>query len=176
VFFMDEFELYLSGMSIPEVSDITGISRSTIRSRLNNAGILRSRAEGVRAAAEKGKLGLGNKGKKRVFTDQWKENISKGKLEHGKINALSVRVNKSGYMEFTRGDNKGRLVHCVVIESRLGRKLYKDECVHHIDRDKLNNQDSNLALMTISGHARLHRYEDKISNNLRERNQNGTWS
>lgn len=159
---MDEFNLYISGLSIPEVSEETGIAKSTLRSRFKKAGILRSRVDGIIAARNKGKLGGGLRGKKREFSDEWKENIRKSKLEHGKHNAESTRVTSSGYMEFTRGENKGRLVHDVVIEKRIGRRLYKDECIHHIDRDKTNNNLNNLALVTISGHLRLHKFEDKL--------------
>ncbi len=36
-----------------------------------------------------------------------------------------------------------------------------DECIHHIDRDKTNNEFSNLRLMTKSDHAKLHQIEDR---------------
>ena len=41
-----------------------------------------------------------------------------------------------------------------------GRLPSKDECVHHIDRDKTNNNISNLRLMTKSDHVKLHWLED----------------
>lgn len=173
---MDEFDLYISGLSIPEVSEKTGIAKSTLRFRFKKAGILRSRADAVRAAADKGKLGAGLRGKKRVFTEEWKENISKGKLAHGREHSESTRLTSTGYMEFTRGDHKGRLVHCVVMERRLGRRLYRDECVHHIDGNKVNNSENNLALLTTSAHARLHRREEELSGIKKERNENGTWN
>ena len=51
-----EFELYKSGLSMPDVSKITGVPVSTLRGRFERAGILRSRAEGVKAAADQGKF------------------------------------------------------------------------------------------------------------------------
>ena len=52
----------------------------------------------------------------------------------------------SGYM----------LEHRLVMEQVLGRALRSDEHVHHIDGDKLNNDPSNLVLLTNAEHQRLH--------------------
>jgi predicted RNA-binding protein with TRAM domain len=174
-FIVDIFELYISGMSIPEVSVKTGIPLSTIRFRLKKAGILRTRADGVRSAALRGRMSA-NKGVARTFSDQWKKNISIGKVRHADVNADGVSLKKLGYVVFTRGRNKGRSVHIVVIEDRIGRKLFKDECVHHIDGDKSNNLDNNLCLLTTSGHARLHRLLDKLAGKTRKRNKDGRLS
>lgn len=46
--------------------------------------------------------------------------------------------------------------HRYVIECALGRALTHDECVHHIDGDKLNNDISNLQVLTRSNHCKLH--------------------
>lgn len=46
--------------------------------------------------------------------------------------------------------------HIVVIEQLLGRKLNKDEVIHHIDGDKLNNLLFNLFLTTDKNHRLLH--------------------
>ena len=51
--------------------------------------------------------------------------------------------------------------HVYVMSSFIGRALRKDECVHHIDRDRANNSLSNLKLMTIKEHAILHALEDR---------------
>lgn len=170
-----EFELYSSGKSIPECSEITGIPLSTLRFRFKKAGILRSRTEGVRIAAHNGKLSH-LKGTTRVFTDEWKKRISESKLHAGLMNAESVSKKPSGYLEITRGKNKGKRVHVVVMETHLGRPLIDGEVVHHIDSDKTNNHIDNLALLTRSGHARLHRFEDQLSGKQRERNNHGQWN
>lgn len=52
------------------------------------------------------------------------------------------------------------LEHVYVMSKSIGRKLNKDECVHHIDRDKTNNHIDNLMLLTIAEHALLHQIED----------------
>ena len=45
--------------------------------------------------------------------------------------------------------------HRYVMEQFLNRKLKSNECVHHIDFDKLNNDISNLYLCTNSYHREL---------------------
>jgi IS30 family transposase len=47
-----------------------------------------------------------------------------------------------------------------VVELRDGRKLRSDEIVHHIDGDPLNNDPTNLAVLSKSEHMRLHRLTD----------------
>lgn len=41
--------------------------------------------------------------------------------------------------------------HVLVVEKRIGRYLTKKECVHHIDRNRQNNVDSNLVLYKSQG-------------------------
>ncbi|MFV8862658.1 HNH endonuclease signature motif containing protein [Serratia fonticola] len=168
-------DLYASGMSIPQVASITGLPLSTVRNQCKKAGILRSRADGVRKAAEEGRLGK-SKGKKRTFSEKWKRNISAGRLRHADENARGYRINSAGYKEFTRGEHKGRSEHVVIMESIIGRRIERNEHVHHKDRNKLNNHPSNLQLLTISEHAALHRKEDAAAGITRRRNKNGTWN
>ena len=51
--------------------------------------------------------------------------------------------------------------HVYVVWKHTGQIPNKDECIHHKDRNKINNEISNLVLMTQSDHARLHQFEDK---------------
>lgn len=169
-------DLYKGGMSIPEVSKSTGISKSTVRLRLKDAGVLRSRSDAIRLSSDQGKLGLGNKGKTRVFSEAHKANISTARKEWSENNAIGFSLKPNGYFEYTTGENKGRLVHVVEMEKRIGRRLMDDECVHHIDGCKQNNDINNLALMTRSAHTRLHRFEDSLSGRHREREENGRFS
>lgn len=166
-------DLYKSGLSIPELSQKTGVPLSTIRFRLKKLGVLRTRSEALALAAKAGKLGGGLRGKTRVFTDEHKLNIKASRVKWGMENAAGFSIKPNGYAEHTTGIHKGRLVHVVIMEKRIGRRLLGDECVHHIDGDRLNNDDNNLALVTKSGHARLHRREDGLSGKIRERNKNG---
>ena len=52
----------------------------------------------------------------------------------------------------------GRHEHRVVAERMLGRKLKKNEVVHHIDLNKQNNDEKNLVVLpSNSEHSHLHR-------------------
>lgn len=46
--------------------------------------------------------------------------------------------------------------HILVMESLLGRHLYKNECVHHINENRSDNRKENLQLMTKSEHMSFH--------------------
>lgn len=48
-------------------------------------------------------------------------------------------------------------LHRVIAENKLGRLLKPNEVVHHIDEDKSNNDEANLAVMTVSAHTQLHK-------------------
>lgn len=53
-------------------------------------------------------------------------------------------------------DGKYKLRHRAIMEKHLGRKLTRSEVVHHKDENRLNNDISNLQLMTKSEHDRYH--------------------
>ena len=147
-------------MSIPQVSKATGISLSTIRFRLFKAGVLRSRIEAIRIAASEGRM-IGKKGQTVVMSEQHKQNLSKAKIKWAEKNAKGVSLKPNGYLAYTRGIHKSRSVHVVAMEIHIGRKLYANECVHHIDRNKTNNDLSNLQLMTRAEHAAHHGKENE---------------
>lgn len=46
--------------------------------------------------------------------------------------------------------------HILVMEKHLGRYLEKDEVVHHINRNRLDNRIENLQVMTHREHSKLH--------------------
>jgi hypothetical protein len=50
----------------------------------------------------------------------------------------------------------GRHAHRVFAEAAIGRPLLKNEIVHHLDGNKLNNDLSNLKVMSQSDHMKLH--------------------
>jgi hypothetical protein len=52
-------------------------------------------------------------------------------------------IDERGYLRFS---DSGKLVHRWVAEKMLGRYLYPEEVVHHIDRNKLNNAPENLTV------------------------------
>ncbi len=63
-----------------------------------------------------------------------------------------TRLTKDGYLEIYSPlhPNKNTcnyvLEHRLVMEKKLGRYLTKYEVVHHIDRNRLNNSESNLII------------------------------
>lgn len=170
---MSEYELYLSGLSIPEVSKITKIPLSTLRFRFKSKKILRDRAAAVRLAHATGKVPSRKGIKRGIRTQEWIDNLSASLRKRGEKFAKGFSLKPSGYYEVTRGENKGRSVHVVIMEKHIGRKLFYSECVHHIDQCKTNNDLSNLQLMTKSEHNKLHRQLDKINNKQIKRSKNG---
>lgn len=155
VMYRDEFK------SIPMIADSLGLPRSRVRSMLLSSGVpLRSRAEGVRLRAAY--IGELHRGTKRQMTQEWKDNIRAARQRHGDATAKGLSLKSSGYIQITKGPNKHRSQHVVIMEQRLGRRLLPDECVHHIDGNRSNNRHDNLALVTRAGHSRLHRRERRM--------------
>jgi hypothetical protein len=156
--------LYEEGKSLPEIERLTGIPRSTIRHRLIGDGVaLRPRVAALRNAAG---LGSGRRGKSFPMSDSAKANVSAARRAWANDNAKGTSLKASGYVAITRGENKHRGEHVVIMEARLGRHLKPDEVVHHIDGNRSNNHPDNLALMTRAAHMRLHMRERRLSKGI----------
>jgi hypothetical protein len=68
-------------------------------------------------------------------------------------------TDKRGYIRFKDG---AKLVHRVVAEQKLGRRLRPGEVVHHKDRDKTNNDPDNLwVYKSQADHNRAHKQDAK---------------
>lgn len=67
-----------------------------------------------------------------------------------------------------RALNIGRVwEHVLVMEKHLGRFVRKDEPIHHIDMDRLNNDINNLYLCEdYSEHQKVHKSLDKVAQML----------
>lgn len=84
------------------------------------------------------------------------ESINKCKLRAKPL--WSKRVSAKGYVEIKTNFGYMR-EHIYIMEKHIGRKLVDDEVVHHIDRNKQNNNIDNLQLMTHGEHTALHNKE-----------------
>ncbi len=68
---------------------------------------------------------------------------------------------ENGYLVQYTGDGHGIKMHIKIMEEAINRKLRDDECVHHINGDRLDNRLENLQLMTIGEHSQLHRLKER---------------
>lgn len=59
--------------------------------------------------------------------------------------------------------------HRWLMEQELGRKLDRSEVVHHINENSLDNDITNLRVMSLSEHARMHSTGKKRSVESREK-------
>ena len=146
-------------MTLKEVSNICGIPMSTLRARLIEAGVMRSKKESQVLAGLKGRKGAHLIGKTHSVSEATKEKIRIKRLEWSKTNAKGVSKKPNGYFEVTIGLNKGKSEHRVIMEEYIGRKLAHDEIVHHKDNDRSNNLLDNLVIMSKSDHSRHHALE-----------------
>ena len=55
-------------------------------------------------------------------------------------------------------------LHRFLMEQHLGRKLYTNEVVHHINGNKLDNRIENLEVISRSEHSRNHMRGRKLIN------------
>lgn len=67
---------------------------------------------------------------------------------------------ENGYKILYVSGNKYIKEHIHVMEKHLGRKLAKDEVVHHKNEDRADNRIENLEVMKRSEHSRYHRNKE----------------
>ncbi|KKM00816.1 hypothetical protein LCGC14_1800690 [marine sediment metagenome] len=81
-----------------------------------------------------------------------------------------MRRHSAGYLLVPDG-NRGIYEHRYVMEKLLGRKLSGNEHVHHKDGNKGNNHPSNLQVLSVQEHRRLHRQTQcKVGHVLKDSN------
>lgn len=157
--------------STTDIAEISGKSPSTIRRIMIKHNCLRDQKTAHKLASHK--MGLHRKGKTFKMSDEQKEKLRVSALKHHNKNAKGFRINSNGYIEFTRGEFKGLLLHSLLGEFLIGRKLKSNEVVHHKDENKLNNSLLNLEVMTRSKHSKIHGIKNSKS---RIRNKKGQFN
>lgn len=159
---------YQAGRSSPEISERAGVSAAHIRRILAGAGLDR------RSLSDALKISHNQPERATRFSEVNRRPLSEAAKE--KLRARSgprngrwrsgLTVTAQGYLAFTRspanGAHAGQAIHRVIGEWMVGRRLRRDEHVHHIDGNKLNNDPHNLLVMPASEHARLHAGNRKI--------------
>lgn len=157
---LEMIDLYTAGNSIPMVSKALGIPLSTIRFRLHRLSLLRTHREAAELAVKSGRFAGRPARSGFTLSDDARRRISEARKRHADANAAGVSLKPSGYLEVTRGEDKGKHYHRVVVERAIGRKLESCEVIHHIDGDKTNNNLDNLQVMTAQEHSSLHAREN----------------
>lgn len=78
----------------------------------------------------------------------------------GMTDGFRVYQMSQGYASIVLGRSQEKLLHIYLMEKYLGRELEKNEHVHHINQDRLDNRIENLKLVSNCGehqkeHARI---------------------
>lgn len=135
------------------ISNRLGYTRNTIDKHLKNCGVMRTKQEAT-AIAEKHKRQV-HKYQPGLHSDEAKK---KSRLTRYPNGPAEYCIHK-GYRVLTVGENVNREEHIVIMEKHLGRKLAKNEVVHHINKIKTDNQIENLQVMQRGAHTRLHKFQ-----------------
>lgn len=88
-------------------------------------------------------------------------------INNGRFRPINtIRMTTHGYQQIKVADGNWQYIHIIVAEKMLGRPLLSDECVHHIDFNKLNNAPENLSVMMSVEHLKLHNKIDGLMKEL----------
>ena len=103
-----------------------------------------------------------------VFCSKSCASHRKGSIRKGKKTGpqrgrkYAKRMDKDGYIRIYAGNHPfadGRLMileHIAVMEVAIGRRISKEEVVHHKNHQRSDNRLENLEIMTRSQHCKLH--------------------
>ena len=73
-------------------------------------------------------------------------------------------INSYGYKRAKH--ERYKVEHRLIAEKMLGRPLTKEDIVHHVDLDKLNNEEYNLYICNKSEHTKLHKQLEQCAAEL----------
>ena len=95
----------------------------------------------------------------KCFSIYAKKTFKKGKL-HPRYNG-NIYEDGNGYLRMydETSPKKYNSLHRMIMEKHIGRKLTRDECVHHINSDKMDNRLKNLELISRAEHCKRHAIE-----------------
>lgn len=66
-------------------------------------------------------------------------------------------IDDKGYIRISAGPYRGKRLHTMIAEAKIGRELKPDEDVHHIDGNKLNVGWKNLQVLGHKDHGAVSR-------------------
>jgi len=101
------------------------------------------------------------KGKELSF--EHKKHIKNGMIKYWNEHRKE-QIQKNGYVTLSI-ENKKYYKHRLVMEKFLGRKLKKNEQVHHINGDKTDNRIENLEIIMLGKHQREHAIKNNLGKN-----------
>ena len=180
-------ELYINqDLGMTKIAHKMNVSPSLINRRLIKYGIPKrpfhqkgrgNRIGVVLSQETKNKISNSHKGKQ--LSEEHKNSISIGSRKHDfYINNGYAYVRKPSHPKAKKG---GRIKRSTLVaEEKIGRYLYSNEEVHHINRIRDDDRPDNLVVMTKNKHASLHCKEKwksgkinskvlrKSSNNIKE--------
>lgn len=97
------------------------------------------------------------KGQGRFCSLKCKGKASRSAKSIGEYDGFNVYVGTNGYARIVFGRSNEKLFHVYLMEKVMGRELIKNERVHHINGDKLDNRIDNLQLVdNCGGHQKEH--------------------
>lgn len=103
---------------------------------------------------------LSESAKGRIISIETREKISKALI--GNKNSYKYGLCKSKYIL-----KNHRLLHRQIMEQHIGRNLFQNEVVHHIDQNKKNNDINNLMLFNSENeHRKYHKLMKQVSKKI----------
>jgi len=151
-------KMYVSGLGCPEISEIVGCHKLTVRNRLKQADIVfRSTKEAIKLATQRDRFNpnISNKGKR---NGRWKG--GRLKRHDGYIKVLRPnypRAHKDGYV----------LEHILIWEEAHGQSLPKGWVIHHLNGIRDDNRSVNLVAMPRRGHSK-HEESEAFKKRIRQ--------